>query len=187
MAVPPSPPRRFNSRDLHPTPCPPPAVSDVMHSSFIDNVCVGASHNLPVLRLEFCVHSAYVSQWLYNSHKFTYLLVNGNVSWLVIMWWDYVSELRSQTGLLFIPRVICEHGEPWLWCCWLGITTYLTTSPTSRSIWARRGNGRRSNNFAYQYLKCLKSSLTCHKILRHWTSGFTIHPKKVELWTFYRP
>jgi hypothetical protein len=26
---------------------------------------------------------------------------------------DYVSELRPPTGLLFIPRVICETGEPW--------------------------------------------------------------------------
>jgi hypothetical protein len=26
---------------------------------------------------------------------------------------DYVSELLSPTGILFIPRVICEHGEPW--------------------------------------------------------------------------
>jgi hypothetical protein len=40
-------------------------------------------------------------------------------------WMDggYVSELRPPTSLLFIPRVICEHGEPrwWSWCQ-LGIT-----------------------------------------------------------------
>jgi hypothetical protein len=29
------------------------------------------------------------------------------------MGWDYVSELRPQTGLLFIPQVIYEHQEPW--------------------------------------------------------------------------
>jgi hypothetical protein len=39
-------------------------------------------------------------------------------------------------------------------------------------------NGRRSENFAYQYLRYLKGSLTCHKILRHGTSGFTSHPKE---------
>jgi hypothetical protein len=27
--------------------------------------------------------------------------------------WDYVSELRPPTGLLFISQVIHEHGEPW--------------------------------------------------------------------------
>jgi hypothetical protein len=26
---------------------------------------------------------------------------------------DYVSELWSPTGLLFIPQVIYEHGEQW--------------------------------------------------------------------------
>jgi hypothetical protein len=30
----------------------------------------------------------------------------------MLMRWDYVSELRP-TGLLFIPQVIYEHGEPW--------------------------------------------------------------------------
>jgi hypothetical protein len=29
------------------------------------------------------------------------------------MEWDDVSELRSPTGLLFIPQVIYEHGEAW--------------------------------------------------------------------------
>jgi hypothetical protein len=27
--------------------------------------------------------------------------------------WDYVSDLRPPTGLLFIPQVIFEQGEPW--------------------------------------------------------------------------
>jgi hypothetical protein len=29
------------------------------------------------------------------------------------MGWDYVSEMRPPTGLLFISQVIHEHGEPW--------------------------------------------------------------------------
>jgi hypothetical protein len=28
------------------------------------------------------------------------------------MGWDYVSELRPPVGLLFIPQMICERGEP---------------------------------------------------------------------------
>jgi hypothetical protein len=34
--------------------------------------------------------------------------------WLIMMGWDYVSELRPPTGLLFIPQVICGmegHGD----------------------------------------------------------------------------
>jgi hypothetical protein len=32
------------------------------------------------------------------------------------MGWDYVSELRPLAGLLFIPRVIYEHGATVKWC-----------------------------------------------------------------------
>jgi hypothetical protein len=39
-------------------------------------------------------------------------------------------------------------------------------------------------NFAYQYLKYLKGSLTCREILRHGTSGFTSHPKEVAMQIF---
>jgi hypothetical protein len=53
------------------------------------------------------------------------------IDWLLMMGWDYVSELRSPTGLLFIPQVICEHGEPWLWWCRLGITPDSST----RALW----------------------------------------------------
>jgi hypothetical protein len=47
-----------------------------------------------------------------------------------------------------------------------------------------RRNGRRSDNFAYQYLKYHKVSLTCRKILRHGTSGFTSYPKEGVLRIF---
>jgi hypothetical protein len=47
-----------------------------------------------------------------------------------------------------------------------------------------RRNGRRSENFAYQYLKYLKGSLTCRKILQRGTSGFTSHPKEGVLLSF---
>jgi hypothetical protein len=39
--------------------------------------------------------------------------VSWGFDWLIMMGWDYVSELRTPMGLLFIPQVICEHGEPW--------------------------------------------------------------------------
>jgi hypothetical protein len=33
------------------------------------------------------------------------------VDWLIMVGWDYVSEMWSPTGLLFIHWVICEHGD----------------------------------------------------------------------------
>jgi hypothetical protein len=59
----------------------------------------------------------------------------------------------------------------------------LTVLPAETSG-ASRKNGQRSDTFAYQYLKYLKGSLTCHKILRHGTSGFTFHPKEGVLRIF---
>jgi hypothetical protein len=55
------------------------------------------------------------------------------------------------------------------------------SAETSR---ASRRNGRRSENFAYQFLKYLKRSLTCRRILRHGTSGLTSHPKEDVLRIF---
>jgi hypothetical protein len=66
---------------------------------------------------------------------------------------------------------------------WLIHRSSLAVLPAEASGISRR-NGRRSENFAYQYLKYLKGSLTCRKILRHETSGFTSHPKEGDLWIF---
>jgi hypothetical protein len=49
---------------------------------------------------------------------------------------------------------------------------------------ASRWNGQRSENFAYQYRKYLKWSLTFRKTLRHGTSGFTSHLKEDVLRIF---
>jgi hypothetical protein len=51
------------------------------------------------------------------------------------------------------------------------------TSGASRKNW-------RSEKSAYQYLKYLKGSLTCCKISRHRTYGFTSHPKEGVLRIF---
>jgi hypothetical protein len=48
----------------------------------------------------------------------------------------------------------------------------LEVLPEEKS-WESRGNGRRSENFAYQYLKYLEGALTFRKILRQGTSGLT--------------
>jgi hypothetical protein len=38
--------------------------------------------------------------------------VSGRLLLFMSMWWDDVSELRPPTGLLFIPQLIYEYGEP---------------------------------------------------------------------------
>jgi hypothetical protein len=66
---------------------------------------------------------------------------------------------------------------------WLVHRSSLAVLPADTSKASRR-NGRRSKNFAYQYLKYLKRSLTCRKILRHGISGFTSHPTEGVLRIF---
>jgi hypothetical protein len=104
------------------------------------------------------------------------------------MRWDCVSEPRTPTGLLSVPRLTCQHGESW-WRLCLGETPDSST----RALWqsyqqihlgASRRNGRRSENFAYQYLRYVKGCFTCRKILRHGASGFTSHQKEGVLRIF---
>jgi hypothetical protein len=66
---------------------------------------------------------------------------------------------------------------------WLVHQSSLAVLPADTSGTSRK-NGRRSENFAHKYLKDLKGSLTCRKILRHGTSGFTSHPKEGVLRIF---
>jgi hypothetical protein len=81
-------------------------------------------------------------------------------------------------------------GDMWAWTAmvmiimpaldnsWLVHQSFLTALPAYRSVESRKI--WRSENFAYQYLKYLRGSLTCRKILRYGTS----HPKEVMLWIF---
>jgi hypothetical protein len=89
----------------------------------------------------------------------------------------------------------CSHqpGDIWAWRAmvmipagdnsWLVHQSPLAVLPTETSG-ASRKNGRRSENFAYQYVKYLEGSLTCCKILRHVTSGFTSNTKEGVLRIF---
>jgi hypothetical protein len=59
------------------------------------------------------------------------------VDWEIMMGWDCLRT--ATTGLFFIPRVICEHGELWWlwWWCWLGITPDLSTRALCQSYQQR--------------------------------------------------
>jgi hypothetical protein len=63
---------------------------------------------------------------------------------------------------------------------WLDYQSSLTVAPAETSGASRR-NEQRTENFTYKYLKYLKGYLTCCKILRDGTSGFTSHRKEVVL------
>jgi hypothetical protein len=64
---------------------------------------------------------------------------------------------------------------------WRKLLTYppeLSGSPTSRVIWEQVGRMDEGVRILLiQYLRYLKGSLICRKILWHGASGFTSHPK----------
>jgi hypothetical protein len=108
------------------------------------------------------------------------------IGWL---WWaETVSQNCDTNGPIVHPT-----GDMWAWRTmvkmipagdksWLIHRSSLAVLPAETSGASRR-NGR-SEDFAYQYLKYFKGSLTSRKILRHGTSGFTSHPKEGVLRIF---
>jgi hypothetical protein len=88
------------------------------------------------------------------------------------MGWDYVSELRPPTGLLFVTQVIYEHGEQ----CWSNIDRgrllirppELSGNHKSSHLVAKQEELAKEMNFALEASRASKGSLTCQKILRHW-------------------
>jgi hypothetical protein len=83
-------------------------------------------------------------------------------------------DMRAWRAMVVIPA-----GDN----SWLIHQSSLAVLPAEISGASRR-NGRRSEDFAYQYLKYLKGSWTCRKILWYGTSGFTSHTKESVLRTF---
>jgi hypothetical protein len=105
----------------------------------------------------------------------------------------YVSELRPLTGLLFIPQMMCEHGEPW----WNDTdrvklqfrSPELSGNPASSHLVASRRNlAKEIMNLALEaFLFILRSDFfTCRKVLRHGADGFT-SPSMDGATDFYRP
>jgi hypothetical protein len=89
-------------------------------------------------------------------------LVQELVKWVDLLWWG--ATMLQNCSLVFIIQVICEHGEPMMTIMPAGITPDSSAKALCQTY--------------------LKGSLTCHKILRHGTSGFTSHPKEGVLWIF---
>jgi hypothetical protein len=95
-----------------------------------------------------------------------------------------------------IEPIVHPQGGTWTWRAmvvmmmlagrnsWLVHQNSLAVLLPAEISGTSRRNGRKSENFAYQHLKYQKGSLTCRKILRHGTSGFTSHPKEGVLRIF---
>jgi hypothetical protein len=117
--------------------------------------------------------------------------VVGLVDWLI----DYGAlglclETAATSGHIVHPL-----ADMWAWIAlvvmipagdntWLVHQISLAVLPAETSGENRR-YGRRSENSAYQYLKYLKGSSTCRKIIRRGSSNFTSHPK--VCWGFLSP
>jgi hypothetical protein len=118
------------------------------------------------------------------------------VDWLADrLWWcgTDISELQPHG-----PTVHLWVVAMWtmVWWYWLGLTPNSSTrvlwqppvlpgSPVSRDIsGVSRRMDKGNENLVYSSPWDVKRSLTCHKILRHGTSGFTSHPKEGVLRTF---
>jgi hypothetical protein len=83
------------------------------------------------------------------------------------------SQNRVQNGPIVHPPCKCDCRPVVVMMSagdnsWLVFQSSLAVLPAETSGASRR-NGRRSENFAYQYLKYLKGSFTRRKILRHGT------------------
>jgi hypothetical protein len=115
-------------------------------------------------------------------------MIDWLIDWLIMMGWDYISELRPPTAHpsadMWAWRAMVAMIMPPGYNSFLAYQSSLAVLPEETSGESRR-NGRRSDNSAYQYyLKYLKGSLTCRKILRHGISGFTSSPKEGVLRIF---
>jgi hypothetical protein len=111
--------------------------------------------------------------------------------WLNMVGWDYVSEPRPPPVVLFIAQVIRERGQPWWWWWWcrLGIIPDSSTIALWQSYQQKHllqvggmDEGVRISwmdmMMMMKYLRYLKESLTCRKILWHGTCNFTSHSKQ---------
>jgi hypothetical protein len=109
---------------------------------------------------------------------------------IISMGWDYISELRPPSGLLFIPQVVYDYREPW----WNDIDR-VNANSFHRAHWqscrqssSSNAGGTGEGNGEFCLKKCLfhtsKDYSTCRKDLRHGAEGFTSPPKESVLRIF---
>jgi hypothetical protein len=106
---------------------------------------------------------------------------------------DYVNGVRRLRTAATSGLIVHLPGDMWAWRAleimmlagenWLVHQSSLTVYQ-QRHLWASRRNGRKSESFAYQHLRCVSGPLTSRKILRNVASGFTSHSKEGVLHIF---
>jgi hypothetical protein len=97
------------------------------------------------------------------------MILTGDNSQLV-----YQSSLAAPSTV----RLCCQQRHL---CC---SSQYWLVSCPPRHLWSEWEVGEENENLVYPSPWDVKRSLTCRKILRHGTSGFTSHPKGGVLWIF---
>jgi hypothetical protein len=114
--------------------------------------------------------------------------------WLIMIGWDWRLRTAASNQPIAHPRLTAMWNIVWWYR--LGLTPNSSTrvlwqppvlcgGPVSRDIsGASRRMDEGNGNLVYPSPRDFKGSLTCRKILRHGTSGFTSHPKEGVLRIF---
>jgi hypothetical protein len=110
-------------------------------------------------------------------------------SWLT----SYVDGVRRFKTAATNGTILRPTGDMWAWMDMvvmiMMMPVWQTHDSFTRALWQQKHLGasrrnERNENFAYQHLRCVNGFLTRRKILRHWASGFTSHPKEGVLRIF---
>jgi hypothetical protein len=80
--------------------------------------------------------------------------------------WDYVSELWSPMDLLFIPKMIHEHGEPW---------------------WNAIYKGKANNSREKIYHSATSSTINLHGLTWALTCASNVNGHWLTIWAMARP
>jgi hypothetical protein len=178
-------------------------LSFIVRPAFFDSAssCLKASLNINALlltkltsshkarnRCEFQqrISSAHASTTPYSSvhRSLTLSRTDSSAGWLI----DYdgmrlcLRTVDSNGTIFHSPGNMWAWRPWWWWCRRLGITPDSYTRDLWQSYQQTSGESRRNwrgvKILPIQYLRYLKGSSTCCKILRHGTSGFTSPPKE---------
>jgi hypothetical protein len=112
----------------------------------------------------------------------------NSIWWWSCRWGETSQYCGQQWAYCSSPRgwyvSVESHGGDASWGKLLTHPPELSGNPTSRAIWEQVGRMDEVRILPIRYLKYLKESLICLKILWHGASGFTSHQKEGVLLIF---
>jgi hypothetical protein len=129
----------------------------------------------------FFVNSLLVAEGERDEGSVTMMMM---ITIIMSMGWEYVSELRSPTCLMFSPQVINEHGNHGGIIStgentWFANRSLLASLPAEQS--STKSGLTVEGNYEFRlkiFLYISKDSVTFNEIFRHEADGFTYSPKK---------